>query len=199
VAVKRKSTSSFSAFQNRFRKVIRDPLNRNNPLNLNDKQLKTIYNGISPVIETSIFAEMERVMTAIQTSLDAVSERVDKNINLVSYINNDINLNRIVMHITSNFQSLPEQRINILMVHNKAYQILEDNLFGEAFVGNNGFQKAYQLHEELLKLFHSRYHDLLFEGNVLDTDEKVESTVIEKSVQSYDVTIREVQEGGENG
>src|SRR5699024_6301484 len=142
---------------------------------------------------------MERVMTAIQTSLDAVSERVDKNINLVSYINNDINLNRIVMHITSNFQSLPEQRINILMVHNKAYQILEDNLFGEAFVGNNGFQKAYQLHEELLKLFHSRYHDLLFEGNVLDTDEKVESTVIEKSVQSYDVTIREVQEGGENG
>ena len=199
MAVKRKSTSSFSAFQNRFRKVIRDPLNRNNPLNLNDKQLKTIYNGISPVIETSIFAEMERVMTAIQTSLDAVSERVDKNINLVSYINNDINLNRIVMHITSNFQSLPEQRINILMVHNKAYQILEDNLFGEAFVGNNGFQKAYQLHEELLKLFHSRYHDLLFEGNVLDTDEKVESTVIEKSVQSYDVTIREVQEGGENG
>ena len=199
MAVKEKSGSSFSAFQNRFRKVICNPLKRNIPLDLNDKQLKALYNGISPVIETSIFAEMERVMTAIRTSLDAVIERVDKNINLDSYMSNDINLKRIITHVTSNYQSLPEQRINILMVHNKAYQKLEDNLFGETFVGNNGFQKAYQLHEELLKLFHSRYHDLLFEGNVLDTDEKVESTVIGKSVQSYDVKIREMQEGGEDG
>src|SRR5699024_7886317 len=90
-------------------------------------------------------------------------------------------------------------RINILMVHNKAYQRLEDRLFGEVFVSENGFQKAYQLHSELILAFHNGYHNLMFEGTMLDTDEKVEGDVIEQIIQRYDMRIREMLEGGENG
>jgi len=193
------TVSPFSAFENRFRKVKCDPAKRHFLLDLHDEQLEALYNGISPVIETSIFAEMEHVMTAIRTSFDAVIDRECENTELMSYMSNDKNFKRFITHVVTNYQSLQEQRINILMVHNEAYQRLEDHLFGEVFVSKNGFQKAYQLHNELIQSFHNGYHDLLFEGNVLDTDEKVEGKVIEPIIQKYDVRLREMLEGGENG
>ncbi|WP_133087826.1 hypothetical protein [Virgibacillus indicus] len=197
--VHKKSAGLYSAFENRFHKVMCDPAKRRVPLELNDEQLKALYNGITPVIETSIFAEMEHVMTAIRTSFDAVIDREGKNKQLKSYMSNDKNFKRIITHIVTNYQSLQEQRINILMVHNMAYQRLENNLFEEPFVVDNGFQKAYQFHNELIQSFHNCYHDLLFEGTILNTDEKVEEKVIEPVVQRYEVRIREMLEGGENG
>src|SRR5699024_3999289 len=196
---KENTVSPFSAFENRFRKVMCNPTKRHFLLNLNHEQLEALYNGISPVIETSLFAEMEHVMIAIRTSCDAVIDRECENIKLDSYMNNEKHFKRFITHVATNYQSLQEQRINILMVHNKAYQRLEDSLFGEVFVSENGFQKAYQLHNELIHAFHNGYHDLLFEGNVLDTDEKVEGDVIEPIIQRYDLRIREMLEGGENG
>jgi len=193
------AVSPFSAFVNRFRKVMCDPVKRSVPLDLHDEQLEELYNGISPVIETSIFAEMEHVMTAIRTSCDAVIDRECENTELMSYMRNDKNFKRFITHVVTNYQSLQEQRINILMVHNKAYQRLEDRLFGEVFVSENGFQKAYQLHSELILAFHNGYHNLMFEGTMLDTDEKVEGDVIEPIIQRYDLRIREMLEGGENG
>lgn len=167
-----------------------DPSKRSVPLDLNDEQLEALYNGITPVIETSFFAEMEHVMIAIRTSFEAVIDREGGNKPLKSYMSNDKNFKRIITHVVTNYQSLHEQRINILIVHNMAYQRLEDNLFGETFVVDNGFQKAYQLHNELIQSFHNGYHDLLFEGTILDTDEKVEEKVIEPIVQRYHVKIR---------
>ncbi|MDY0407218.1 hypothetical protein P5G51_019460 [Virgibacillus sp. 179-BFC.A HS] len=61
--------TSYSAFENRFRKVMYDPSKRSVPLELNDEQLKALYKGITPVIETSIFAEMEHVMTQYELAL----------------------------------------------------------------------------------------------------------------------------------
>src|SRR5699024_4127707 len=179
--------------------VMCNPTKRYFLLDLNHEQLEALYKGISPVIETSIFAEMEHVMTAIRTSCDAAIDRECENTELMSYMGNDKNFKRFITHVVTNYQSLQEQRINILMVHNKAYQRLEDSLFGEVFVSENGFQKSYQLHNELILAFHNGYHDLLFEGNVLDTDEKVEGKVIEPVIQRYDLRIRETLEGGENG
>src|SRR5699024_9383271 len=189
------AVSPFSAFVNRFRKVMCDPVKRSVPLDLHDEQLEELYNGISPVIETSIFAEMEHVMTAIRTSCDAVIDRECENTELMSYMRNDKNFKRFITHVVTNYQSLQEQRINILMVHNKAYQRLEDRLFGEVFVSENGFQKAYQLHSELILAFHNGYYNLMFEGTMLDTDEKVEGDVIEPIIQRYDLRIREMLEG----
>lgn len=194
-AVQEKLVSSFSAFQSRFRKVMCDPSKRSIPLDLSNEQLEALYNGITPVIETSIFAEMEHVMTAIRTSFDTVIDRECENIQLKPYMSNEKNFKRFITHVVTNYQSLQEKRINILMVHNKAYQMLEDNLFGETFI----FQKAYQLHNELIQAFHNFYHDLLFEGKILNTDKKVEERVIEPIVQSYEVKIGEMLEGGENG
>ncbi|WP_066189369.1 hypothetical protein ACS127_03945 [Amphibacillus sp. Q70] len=193
-----KSVDPYSAFEIRFCKVMCDPSKRSIPLDLNNEQLKSLYNGISPIIETSIFAEMEHVMTAIRTSFDAVIDRVGDDIELKSYMNNDKNFKRIITHVVTNYQSLQEQRINILMIHNMAYQRLEDKLFGETFVVDKGFQKAYQLHNELIQSFHHCYHHLLFEGTMLDTDEEVEVKVIEPIVQRYAVKIRRMLEGGEN-
>jgi len=193
------AVSSFSAFQNRFRKVMCDPSKRSIILDLTDEQLEALYNGFTPVIETSIFAEMEHVMTAIRTSCDAVIDRESENIKLESYMSNDTNFKRFIKHVVTNYQSLQKQRINILMVHNEAYQRLEDSLFGGFFISENGFKKAYELHNQLILAFHNGYQDLLSEGAILDTDEKIEEKVIEPIVQRYDVKMLEMLEGGEDG
>lgn len=193
-----KSVSSYSAFKSRFRKVMCDPTKQSIPLDLQNEKIEAIYNGIAPVIETSIFAEMEHVMIAIRTSLDAVIDRECENMQLKSYMSNDKTFKRFITHIATNYQSLQEQRINILMIHNKEYQGLEDNLFGETFVGENGFRKAYQLHDQLIQSFHNCYHDLLFEGTILNTDEKIEEKVIVPIVQQLDKEIKEMLEGGED-
>src|SRR5699024_10563669 len=127
---------------------------------------------------TSIFSDMEHVMIAIRTSFAAVIDKEGENIQLKSYMGNAKNFKRFITHVVASYQSLREQRITILMVHNKSYQRLEDKLFGEAFIGENGFQKAYQLHKELKQALHNHYHDLLFEGNILNTDKKIEETAI---------------------
>src|SRR5699024_2664357 len=176
-----------------------DPVKRSVPLDLHDEQLEELYNGISPVIETSIFAEMEHVMTAIRTSCDAVIDRECENTELMSYMRNDKNFKRFITHVVTNYQSLQEQRINILMVHNKAYQRLEDRLCGEVLVSENGYQKAYQLHSEILLAFHDGDHKLMFAGTMLDTDEKEEGDVIELIRQRDDLKIREMVDGDEKG
>lgn len=193
-----KSVSSYSAFESRFRKVMCDPTKQNIPLDLPNEKIEAIYNGITPVIETSIFAEMEHVMIAIRTSLDAVIDRKGENMQLKSYMSNDKTFKRFITHVATNYQSLQEQRINILMVHNKEYQRLEDNLFGETFVDENGFRQAYQLHNELILAFHDCYHDLLFEGTMLNTDEKIEVKVIVPNVQKLDKDIKGMLEGDED-
>src|SRR5699024_8856359 len=191
------AVSSFSAFQNRFRKVMCDSSKRSIPLELNDEQLEALYNEFMSVIETSIYAEMERVMTAIRTSFDAVIDGKHGNIKPETYMCNDKHFKRFITHTVTNYQSLQAQQINIIMVHNKAYQSLEDDLFGETFVSENGFQKAYQLHEQLIQAFHDGYQDLLSEGMILDTDEKIEEKVIEEIIQRYDAKIQKMLEGGE--
>ncbi|MBT2217112.1 hypothetical protein KK120_14890 [Virgibacillus dakarensis] len=190
--------NSFTAFQNRFRKVMFDSSKRDIPLELHDEQLESLYNAFTPVIETSIYAEMEHVMTAIRTSFDAVTDGKGENIKPDAYMSND-NFKRFITHVVTNYQSLQAQRINIIMVHNKAYQRLEDGLFGETFVRENGFKTAYELHNKLIQAFHDGYHDLLFEGTILDTGKKIEEKVIEPVVQRYDVKMQELLEGGEDG
>jgi len=191
--------NSFTAFQNRLRKVMCDSSKRDIPLELNDEQLETLYNAFTPVIETSIYAEMEHVMTAIRTSFDAVTDGKGENIKSDAYMSNDKHFKRFITHVVTNYQSLQAQRISIVMVHNKAYQRLEDGLFGETFVSENGFQIAYELHNQLIQAFLDGYHDLLFEGTILDTSKKIEEKVIEPVVQRYDVKMQELLEGGEDG
>lgn len=189
---------SFSAFRNRFREVMCDPSKRSIPLDLNDEQLEALYNEFTLVIETSIFAEMEHVMTAIRISCDAVIDRESENIKLESYMSNDTNFKRFISHVVTNYQSLQKQRINILMVHNEAFQRLEDSLFGGFFISENGFQKAYELHNQLIQAFHNGYQHLLSEGTILDTDKKIEEKIIVPIVQRYDARIRKMLEGGED-
>ncbi|WP_079708050.1 hypothetical protein [Paraliobacillus ryukyuensis] len=191
--------NSFTAFQNRLRKVMCDSSKRDIQLELNDEQLETLYNAFTPVIETSIYAEMEHVMTAIRTSFDAVTDGKGENIKPDAYMSNDKHFKRFITHAVTNYQSLQAQRINIIIVHNKVYQRLEDSLFGETFVSENGFQTAYELHNQLIQAFHDGYHDLLSEGTILDTGKKIEDKVIEPVVQRYDMKMQELLEDGEDG
>lgn len=183
----------FEAFENRIRKVTHELSKQDIMIDFNQEQLEILYNKVLSVVETSIFAEMEQVMNAIQGSLQAVIAMEGERESLNSFMRNEGNFKRFITHVVTNYQSLGEQRIDILMTHNPQYQGMEDELFGEIFITEDGFEKAFDIHLEMIQAFHDRYHELLFEGVVLDKDDKIEASVIEPVIKQYE---KEIQVGG---
>ena len=186
-------TAPFEAFESRIRKVIQELSKQDIMLDFNQEQLEILYNKVLSVVETSIFAEMEQVMNAIQGSLQAVIVMEGERESLNSFMKNGDNFKRFITHVVTNYQSLREQRIDILMTHNPQYQEMEDELFGEIFITEDGFEKAFDIHLEMIQAFHNRYHELLFEGVVLDKDSEIETSVIEPVIHQYE---QEIQVGG---
>jgi len=162
-------------------------------LHFNQKQLETLYDKVLSVVETSIFAEMEQIMNAIQGSLQVVITMEGETESLNDFMSHEDNFKRFITHVVTNYQSLREQRIDILMTHNTKYQGMEDELFGEIFITEDGFEKAFDIHLEMIQAFHNRYHELLFEGVVLDKDSEIETSVIEPVIHQYE---QEIQVGG---
>src|SRR5690625_6516794 len=143
-------------------------------IDFNQEQLEILYNKVLSVVETSIFAEMEQVMNAIQGSLQAVIAMEGERDSLNSFMSNEDNFKRFITHVVTSYQSLREQRIDILMTHNPKYQGMEDELFGEIFITAEGFEKAFDIHLEMIQAFYNSYHELLLEGVVLDKDSSIE-------------------------
>lgn len=67
---------------------------------------------------------------------------------------------------------------------------MEDKLFGEVFITEQGFEKELDIHQQMIQAFHNRCHELLFEGSVLDKDSKVEVNMIEPVIQRYEGEIQ---------
>ncbi|MBU5466971.1 hypothetical protein KQI49_09070 [Virgibacillus sp. MSJ-26] len=183
-------TAPFEAFESRIRKVLCELSKQDIVIEFNPEQLKMLYNKVLSVVETSIFAEMEQIMNAIQNSLQVVIAMKGGSESLNSMISHKENFKRITTHVVANYQSLGEQRINILMTHNPKYQDMEDELFGKKFITEYGFEKAFDIHQQMIQAFHNRYHELLFEGVVLDKDSKIETSVIEPVIQRYEKEIQ---------
>ncbi|ASK61366.1 hypothetical protein CFK37_03855 [Virgibacillus phasianinus] len=227
----------FQAFKTRLQKVIAYSEKRIETLELSDEQLKQLYDGILPFIETSIYAEMEYVMVAIRTTYDVVIQRFageieqsfrknqvakernkqnnqqngiqalgghksfsmnkktseSESVNesskdteiqgfvrsrLETYMANEESFAQFVTHVTTNFQSLQKQRIDVLMIKNDTYQSFEMRLFDEGFISMHGFKAVYELHNQLIETFYTRFDDLLFAGDVLNTDGKINEQVL---------------------
>ena len=183
----------FEAFENRMLKVTNKLSKQDIVLHFNQKQLETLYDKVLSVVETSIFAEMEQIMNAIQGSLQVVIAMEGERESLNHFMSHEDNFKRFITHVVTNYQSLGEQRIDILMTHNPKYQSMEDELFGEVFITEEGFEKAFDIHLEIIQAFHNRYHELLFEGVVLDKDSEIETSVIEPVIHQYE---QEIQVGG---
>src|SRR5690625_2106530 len=96
-------------------------------LHFNQKQLETLYDKVLSVVETSIFAEMEQIMNAIQGSLQVVIAMEGERESLNHFMSHEDNFKRFIIHVVTNYQSLREQRIDILMTHNPKYQGMEED------------------------------------------------------------------------
>lgn len=237
----------FHDFQQRFKKVLNNSDKRAYVLELSDDQLKQLYDGVLPPIETSIYAEMEYVMVAISTTFNVIiqqqKEKVEKNLKekqdaknkrsngiqslgghksfslnkpsegeqqqeekadtssgkkeiqeyvyarIKTFMGHEESFQRFVTHVAANYQSLQKQRIDVLMIKNAAYQTFESTLFDESFIAEYGFQKAYKLHNQLVQAFHTKFDELLFTGEVLDTDEKINERVIDVILRKFESKI----------
>jgi len=191
-AANKTMVTPFETFENRIYKLLQELSKQGIGVNLNQEQLKKLYNKVLPVIETSIFAEMEQMMNTIQNSLQIVSKMGGKS-SLDSFMDNEDDFKRFLTHVATSFQSIQEQRIDILMTHNPAYQGIEDDLFGEKFITENDFDRSFEIHLEMIEAFHDCYHELLFEGVLLDKDDQIETNVIEAVIQRYE---KDIQAGG---
>src|SRR5699024_1955789 len=198
------------AFKKRFHTVLGDRLN------MTDDQLRQIYDGMSPYIDTSIYAEMEDVLAAIRNTYHALvnwvteetakasekhGDQSDKHSGVRTlgshksfskhkqsnhpdteehqskgesskqdaiqrYMSDEKSFKRFVTHVVTNYQSLPKQRIDVLVFKHEGYQHLELKLFGESFIQQYGFRTVYHFHNELMKAFHTTFDDVLAKGTV---------------------------------
>lgn len=130
-----KSADDFTAVKSRLQKSMVDIEDNAVILGMNDNQIKQLYENMLSAIETSIYAEMEHVIHAIFDSLKSINK-----INLDIVTNN---FQQFVTHAITNYQSLKQERINILKVHNKAFQQFENALlYDDTF----GLHKAFECH-----------------------------------------------------
>jgi len=225
--------NAFEAFKQRFSTVLGDKLN------ITDEQLRQIYDGVSPYIETSIYAEMEDVLGAIRNAYGAVvgwvteeaakasekhGDQSDKYSGVRTlgshksfskhkqsnqpdaeeqqskgessehdaiqrYMSDEKSFNRFVTHVVTNYQSLPKQRIDVLVFQHEGYQHLELTLFGESFIQQHGFRAAYHLHNALMHAFHTTFDNLLAKGTVLTSDQAIQEQVLAPVLKRFEAKI----------
>ncbi|WP_010531175.1 hypothetical protein [Lentibacillus jeotgali] len=225
--------NAFKAFKKRFHTVLGDRLN------MTDEQLRQIYDGVSPYIETSIYAKMEDILGAIRNAYRAVvgwvteetakasekhGDQSDKCANVRTlgshksfskhkqsnhpdteehqskgessehdaiqrYMNDEKSFNWFVTHVVTNYQSLPKQRIDVLVFKHEGYQHLELSLFGESFIQQHGFRTAYHLHNELMHAFHTTFDDVLAKGTALKSDQAIEEQVLVPVLKRFEAKI----------
>lgn len=238
-------------FQRRLDNVLNNPEKRTYLLELNYEQVKQVYEAVLPVIETSIYAEMEYVMVAVRTAHDVVMTRIADGINreeqkkkqhgvqalgghksfsskitdqhteqtnksnqleervsdnkakrqafikkrLAVFMDDEETFHQFIKHIVTNYQSLQKQRIDVLMIKNSLFQKLESYLFDEVFLTKHDFQTAYQWHNQLVHAFYTTFDDLLFDGEILDTDEKINEQVIDSVLKEFEFQITSQNKG----
>jgi len=102
------------------------------------------------------------------------------------YMNDEKSFNRFVTHVVTNYQSLPKQRIDVLVFQHEGYQHLELTLFSESFIQQYGFRTAYRLHNELMKAFHTTFDDLLAKGTVLTSDQAIQEQVLAPVLKRFE-------------
>jgi len=201
---------SFETFKKRYYTIFGESLE------MTDGKLRQIYDGISPYIETSIYAEMEDILSAIQNTYHAhinsvIEETVKsskKHQNQSDKYTNDGTLishksiwnkeehqskhgsfKQFVTHVVTNYQSLPKQRIDVLVIKHEGYQHLELTLFGESFIQQNGFRTAFRLHNELIQAFYTAFDNLLARGTVLKSDQAIQEQVLAPVLKRFDAKI----------
>jgi len=233
VQVIKPEDNAFEAFKKRFSTVLGDQLD------MTDGQLRQIYDGMSPYIETSIYAEMEDVLAAIRNAYHALvnwvteetakatekrGDQSDKYANVRTlgshksfskhkqsnhsdmeeqeskgesanhdaiqrYMSDEKSFNQFVTHVVTNYQSLPKQRIDVLVFQHEAYQDLELTLFGESFIQEYGFRTAYHFHNDLMHAFHMAFDDLLAKGTVLTSDQAIQEQVLAPVLKRFEAKI----------
>ncbi|WP_010529455.1 hypothetical protein [Lentibacillus jeotgali] len=218
---------SFEAFKKRFHTIFGDRLD------MTDQQLRQIYDEISSYIETSIYAEMEDVLSAIRNTYHAhinwviegganpfekhpyqsdkqtsdrtlsshkpfsnpemeehqCKRKLSKYDAIQRYMRDEKSFRLFVTHVVTNYQSLPKQRINVLVFKHEGYQHLELTLFGESFIQQYGFRTAYHLHNELMHAFHKTFDDLLAKGTVLKSEQAIQEQVLAPVLKRFDAKL----------
>jgi len=105
------------------------------------------------------------------------------------YMSDEKSFNQFVTHVVTNYQSLPKQRIDVLVFKYEGYQHLELNLFGESFIQQYGFRTAYHFHNELMNAFHTTFDDLLAKGTVLTSDQAIQEQVLAPVLKRFEAKI----------
>ncbi|SFE33285.1 hypothetical protein SAMN05216238_1138 [Lentibacillus persicus] len=206
------ANKSYEAFKKRFSTVMGDQFD------LTDDQLRQIYDGISSCVETSIYAEMEDVLSAIRNTYHAdinwvIEETVKlskkhqnqsnkytndgtlrshksfSNLNKEEYQSKHGSFKQFITHVVTNYQSLPKQRIDVLVIKHEGYQHLELTLFGESFIQQHGFRTAHHLHNELMHAFYTAFDDLLAKGTVLKSDQAIQEQVLAPVLKRFDAKL----------
>jgi len=151
---------------------------------LDDKTAQRLFDAFNQSSAVNIYAEMESIVLTIKECFEHV-EKVD---------------DAFITYVQSYYKSLNPSRIGKLMVKNKTHQSFETELFKKpTFITKYGFTECMKYHDELEQSYHDKYHELLYKGEVVETDNHIIKTIIDPLANQYKQKIINYQKDDEGG
>lgn len=170
------------------------------PLLLSIEKAKLLFDEISETVGTGFYSELEEIMKSIHKAYAVVVELVLQEAKRVSekdyegtfqeylkvrvatWMGKEENFSSFKNYVVARYKSVSKDRVYALYPKFPAYQRLEQELFVER-IQTIGFDKAYNIHNQLMEAFIDNYDNILFEGKVLLNDDKIRSLVLSPVVK----------------
>lgn len=205
------TNKEFKAFAIRFDQVLGKLNTEPSPFILDIRKQKQIFDGVLPHIDTGFYAKLEEIMNAIKKGYETIVNIVNRDfestneesrkdlsdfieVRVKTWLGNEENFQKFISYVAASYQSVSKKRIAALCPQFVSYQEMQKYLFHE-LVKDIGFDKAYEHHNKLIKLFYEKYEGILFNGFAIKTDEMVQSLVIKPVIDKFWSQISEYSSG----
>ncbi|KZO00917.1 hypothetical protein [Pseudobacillus badius] len=170
------------------------------PLLLDIQQLKQLFDGFYVHVSNGFFSELEEIVNTLKAAyravinkvlLDNESQKNDLKDAVLGWLSIESHFQEFIQYATANYRSIPKTRLEALFIRFLPYQKIESHLFTD-YAEEQGFEKAYDLHVNLVYELSKKYDEILFTGFVLDTNEVIESLVFSPVISSYWKKVRDI-------
>ncbi|MCT6922804.1 hypothetical protein [Metasolibacillus sp.] len=181
------------------------------PILLDINQLYLLYQSLQPLVKTGFYTELERMITAIKSTVYKTIDKVGKSDEVQQQIGLaqrqkalqqafaawlSVNNHSFVQYTCASFQSVGKERIDALCPNFKLYQNIQQILF-TAYVNQYSFAQGYEQNLLLFEALYEKYNAILEQGFALIDDSMVESLVLTPVLQQFRRSIEEALQKAE--
>lgn len=155
------------------------------PLLIRTELLKELFDAIIYHIDSGYYSKLEDAVRSVHETIQVITDREDINQlnDFTEWLDHE-HMGMFKNYVLSHYHSLPIERMESLYPTFPQYQELAEMLFTD-FTEEHGFDTVYRLQNEMIKEFYYYYHEVLFSGFKIESDEDIYILVLYPVIQKY--------------